>query len=184
LRELALHILDIVQNSVSAGAQYIKITAAENLSTDRLFLSVEDNGKGMDEAMVARVVDPFVTSRTSRRVGLGIPLLKAAAEACNGWFKISSTLGKGTLVEVEFQHSHIDRMPLGDMGSTILNLVVSYPEIHWVYDYSVNGRHFEFDSQPIKDELGDEVPFTDPSVLAFLREYISTGIASVQTDTN
>ena len=96
-------------------------------------MSVEDNGKGMDAEMVARVTDPFVTSRTTRKVGLGIPLLKAAAEACEGGLTIQSEPGKGTWCEVEFQRSHIDRMPLGDLAATMLTLVVGSPEVHWIF---------------------------------------------------
>ncbi len=127
MRELALHLLDIAENSVAADAGKIQIEVSEDTLADRLKMSVEDDGRGMDEALVARVVDPFVTSRTTRKVGLGIPLLKAAAEACKGGLTIQSALGKGTRIEVEFQRSHIDRMPLGDLGATFLTLVVGYP---------------------------------------------------------
>ena len=99
MRELALHLLDIAENSVAANASTIGIEVDEDLTTDRLKLAVTDNGKGMDAAMVASVVDPFVTSRTTRKVGLGIPLLKEAAEMCNGYLKINSTVGKGTRLE-------------------------------------------------------------------------------------
>lgn len=178
MRELALHLLDIAENSVSAKADTIWITVEEDSATDRLRMVVEDNGVGMDAEMVAKVVDPFVTSRTTRKVGLGIPLLKAAAEACNGFLAISSTPGKGTQVEVAFQHSHIDRMPLGSLASTIQTLVVGSPHIHWIFRYVVDGREFVFDDEPIKQELGD-IPFTEPIVLSFLRELLNTGIASV-----
>ncbi|RPI30832.1 MAG: ATP-binding protein, partial [Chloroflexota bacterium] len=111
MREIALHLLDIAENSVAAGAKNIAISVCEDLTSDRLRASVSDDGKGMDADLVARVTDPFVTSRTTRKVGLGIPLFKAAAEACNGCLDIVSQPGKGTCIEVEFQHSHIDRMP-------------------------------------------------------------------------
>jgi len=140
LRELSLHLLDIAENSVAAGAKNITITVEEDTIANRLKMSVEDDGKGMDAEMVARVTDPFVTSRTTRKVGLGIPLLKAAAEACQGYLKIESQLGKGTRLEVEFQHDHIDRMPLGDLIGTILNLVVAYPHTHWCFKYRANGK--------------------------------------------
>lgn len=181
MRELALHLLDIAENSVSAQAETIWISVEEDLADDRLRMAVKDNGKGMDAEMLARVVDPFVTSRTTRKVGLGIPLLKAAAEACNGFLTIDSTLGKGTQVKVEFQHSHIDRMPLGNLPSTLLTLVIGSPQVHWVFRYQVNDEIYEFDDEPLKQELGD-IPLSDAAVLGFIREMLETGIAEARAN--
>lgn len=180
MRELALHILDIAENSVSAQARRVEISVVEDPQRDRLRLCVRDDGRGMDEDMVARVTDPFVTSRTTRKVGLGIPLLKAAAEGCNGHLRIHSALGHGTCLEAEFQRSHIDRMPLGDLAGTMYTLVVGWPDVRWVLRYSVGESKYEFDSEPIKQELGD-VPLTEPAVLAFIRESLQQGIAEVQS---
>ena len=127
MRELALHILDLVENSVSAQAQNISICVVEDYAADRLSISVQDDGRGMDADTVAKVIDPFVTSRTTRKVGLGIPLLKAAAEMCEGTLTIDSKLGSGTLIAVDIQLSHIDRMPLGDLAETYLSLLVAHP---------------------------------------------------------
>ena len=179
LRELALHLLDIAENSIAAGAKTVRLTVEEDTRTDRLRLCVEDDGRGMDEKMAALVIDPFVTTRTTRKVGLGIPLLKAAAEACDGWLTITSAVGQGTRLECEFRHSHIDRMPLGDLPGTILALVVGAPQVHWVYRHRVNEAEFVFDDQPIKDELG-EVPLTEPEVLRYVREMLQQGVADVQ----
>ncbi len=112
MKELSLHILDIVENSISAHARNITVDIAEYTNADLLQIGIKDDGVGMDTDTVAKLIDPFFTSRTTRRVGLGIPLLKAAAESCNGSFEISSFPGKGTEVIVKFQRSHIDRMPL------------------------------------------------------------------------
>lgn len=183
MRELALHLLDIAENSVAAQARNITLTVVEDLACDRLHLAVEDDGKGMDAEMVAQVVDPFVTSRTTRKVGLGIPLLKEAAEACNGFLTIASTPGKGTLVDVEFQHSHIDRMPLGDVAGTMLSLVVAYPSVHWRLVYKVNNQEFEFDDLPIKETL-DGVPLTEPQILAFVRQMLQDGICEIRQNLN
>jgi hypothetical protein len=179
MRELSLHLLDIAENSVAAGALNIIIRVHEDLAADRMFLSVRDDGKGMDAETAARIVDPFVTSRTTRKVGLGLPLLKEAAEFCNGSLRIDSTPGKGTLVEVAFQHSHIDRMPLGDLASTFITLLVSSPEIHWIFEYQVNLECFALDDAPIKQELVG-IPLTDPLVLGYLREMINQGVARTQ----
>jgi len=178
LRELSLHLLDIVENSVAAKAGCIEISVIEDRTQDRLKLSVKDDGVGMTPEMAARVTDPFVTSRTTRKVGLGIPLLKAAAEACNGYLSIHSVLREGTRVDVEFQHSHIDRMPLGNLTGTFLNLLVSYPHIRWVLTVQVNEELFVFDSAPIIREL-EGIPLTEPTILSFLRQMLEEGIESV-----
>lgn len=181
MRELALHLLDIAENSVSAKADTIQILVVEDQTADRLSMSVIDNGAGMSAEMVKRVIDPFVTSRTTRKVGLGIPLLKAAAEACNGWLEIQSTPGQGTSLTVAFQESHIDRMPLGNLVDTLLTLVIGSPEVHWIFRYTVNEHTFEFDNRPVQEALGD-IPLSDPAVLRYLRELLDSGIADVTSN--
>jgi len=180
LREIALHILDIAENGVAAGATTMLISVYENRKDNWLDIHIEDNGKGMAPEMVAKIVDPFVTSRTTRKVGLGIPLFKAAAEACNGLFTISSVLGTGTKVFVRFQLDHIDRMPLGNLENTFLSLLIGYQTVHWIFLYQVNDSIFRFDDEPVKQELAD-VSLTDPSVLKFIREYLEQGIQDIQT---
>ncbi len=178
MRELALHLLDIAENSISAKASHIQIVVEEDIIHDRLRMSVQDNGVGMDAQTAARVIDPFFTSRTTRKVGLGIPLLKAAAEACNGSLKITSAPGQGTRVEVEFQHSHIDRMPLGDLAGTIFGLVVGTPQVHWVITYRVDDNEFIFDDEPVKNALGD-IPLTEPDALGYIRDTLYDGMAAL-----
>ncbi|HQN44788.1 MAG TPA: ATP-binding protein [Anaerolineaceae bacterium] len=179
MRELSLHLLDIAENSVAARATTIFVVVEENLVDDQFSMAVIDNGCGMSAEMVEKVLDPFVTSRTTRKVGLGLPLLKAAAEACNGSLTIQSTLNQGTKVEVNFQRSHIDRMPLGDLGSTFISLLIGAPEVHWLFRYCVNDQLYELDSQPILETL-DGVPLTDPAVLAYLREEIDGGVRAIR----
>lgn len=179
MRELSLHLLDIAENSIAALARTITVAIQEDTQADRLSMSVRDDGKGMDADLVARVIDPFVTSRTTRKVGLGIPLLKAAAEACNGGLTIQSKPGEGTLLQVDMQRSHIDRMPLGDLPGTLLTLLVGNPHIHWIITYRVNDDEFTLDDQAIKQEL-EGVPLSDPLVISFLRELLENGIGSIQ----
>ncbi|HEX7432206.1 MAG TPA: ATP-binding protein [Anaerolineaceae bacterium] len=180
MRELALHILDIAENSIESDAGCVEITVVENSLDDRLTITIQDNGKGMDAAAVARVTDPFVTHRSTRKVGLGIPLLKFAAELANGSLSIHSELGKGTTLTVDFQRSHIDRMPLGDLASTFMTLVVSNSETHWMFHYQVDGAGFDFDNEPIKAELGD-VSICEPAVLAYIRDSLYTGVSQAQS---
>ena len=181
MRELSLHLLDIAENSISAKAKNITIEVSEDLRSDLLKLSVQDDGCGMSPEMAASVIDPFVTTRTTRKVGLGIPLLKEAAEACNGFLKLESILGEGTKIFVQFQHSHIDRMPLGDLVTTLLHLVVANPSVHWIFRDQYNDQEFIFDDEPVKAEL-QGVPLSEPSILSCLREMLQSGIAEARAD--
>ena len=190
MREIALHLLDIAENSVAAEARNITLRVHENLAADQLYASVTDDGRGMNAELVAHVVDPFVTSRTTRKVGLGIPLLKAAAEACNGALSIQSEPGKGAHLEVSFQHSHIDRMPLGDLACSMLTLIVAYPDIHWLLEYRLTRPvqanagetetfDFIFDDAPIKQAV-EGIPLCEPEVLGALRQMLDDGVQSIQ----
>jgi hypothetical protein len=179
MRELALHLLDIAENSAAARATTIRIEVIEDLVNDRLSMKIIDNGKGMDEEMVKTVTDPFVTSRTTRKVGLGIPLLKEAAEACDGTLVINSKVGVGTTIIVDFKRSHIDRMPLGDLSTTFLNLMIAHPKIQFIFDYKAGTEEFYLDDKTIKDEL-EGVPLTEPVILNFLRTLFETGVAGIQ----
>ncbi len=174
MREISLHILDIAQNSVKADASVVKITVDENISKDTLKVIIEDNGKGMSEEFLSSVTNPFTTERTTRKVGLGIPLIKMACENTGGSLKIESTLGKGTTLFATFIHSSIDRQPLGDVGGTILTLITSYGEIDFIYTHKFNENVFEIDTREIKKILGP-VPFTEPGVYTWLKEYIEEG---------
>jgi len=179
LRELSLHLLDIAENSISAGASRIVISVREDLVADELWLEVVDNGKGMSPEMVANVLDPFVTTRTTRRVGLGIPLLKQAAEACVGFLTVESELGVGTKLTAKFQHSHIDRMPLGNLEDTFITLLLGTPAVNWVFKYQFNDQSFEFDDTEFKEALGD-LPLSDFRVIEFLSNTISDGITNTK----
>lgn len=179
MRELALHILDIAENSISAGATKIRISVEEDLTEDFLRIIIEDNGKGMDAAILSRITDPFVTSRTTRKVGLGIPFFKAAAEACEGSLDIQSEPGLGTTVTVVFKHSHIDRMPLGDLCSTYQTLIIGTPDIHWIFEYRVNEEIFILDDEPIKGTLAG-IPLIEPAVMRYIRETIREGITNAR----
>ena len=181
MRELALNILDIAENSISAHADKIRIFVKEDLSEDVLRIVIEDNGKGMDRDTLVRVIDPFVTSRTTRKVGLGIPFFKSAAEACDGSFNIKSQINIGTKVDASFKHSHIDRMPLGDLIGTMLTLIIGTPEVHWLFEYQNGNKQFIFDDEPIKQTLGD-IPLSEPMVMKFIRKTLEEGIQSVQTE--
>lgn len=172
MKELSLNILDIVQNSVKAGASRIDLRIVEQPDADLLSIEIIDNGCGMDAEFLARVTDPFTTTRTTRKVGLGIPFLKMAAESTGGSFTITSKPGVGTEVKATFGYHHIDRMPMGDLVSTLVLLIQGSPEIDFVYSHEYENRKLDFSCHSIRDELGDEVPLNDPAVLAWIREYL------------
>ncbi len=180
MKELSLHILDIAENSVSANAKTVSIEVEENSKKNLLSIIITDDGKGMDVDMLAKVTDPFTTTRTTRKVGLGIPFLKEAAEACNGHLTIESIPNKGTRLEATFQLDHIDRMPMGSIETTFLNLLIGFPDVHWKFKYKIDEKEFFFDSEPIRKALNG-IPYTDPIVLSYLRELIENGIQRVQS---
>ncbi len=179
MREISLHILDILQNSVEAGASHIELSIVEDLAVDTLTITVTDDGRGMDAATVQKLTDPFYTTRKTRHVGLGVPLLASAAEHCDGRLVVESEPGIGTTVTATFRHSHIDRAPLGNMVDTLLAFVLAEPKppqqpIELSYRHCVDGRAFELDTAAIRRELAG-VPFSHPGVRHWLHEYIAEG---------
>lgn len=175
MRELALHILDIVQNSIRAQATLIEITIDEDIPNDRLLIEIKDNGQGMEPELLAKAADPFVTTRKTRKVGLGLALFKAAAEACDGKFQVESQVGKGTLVRAVFRYHHIDRVPLGNIADTVYSLIVLNPQVDFRYSHTVAGRGWVLDTRDVKAKLGLD-SLHHPQVLGWLREYLVKGI--------
>ena len=178
MKELSLNILDITQNSISANASLITISVIKDSKGNLLTLSIEDNGKGMSEDFVKNVCDPFVTTRTTRKVGMGIPLLKMAAEQAGGRFEIKSELGKGTKVLATFALNHIDRIPLGDVGQTMSVLASCNENVDFIYRHVADGEEFCFDTKVIKETLGG-VPLNEPDVVIWMQEFIREGIQSI-----
>ncbi|MCL1804685.1 MAG: ATP-binding protein [Clostridiales bacterium] len=174
MRELSLHILDIVQNSIAAGASTVTVTVNEETAEDRLTFSIADDGRGMDEETIAKVTDPFYTTRTTRKVGLGLPMLKDTSTSCNGSFAIDSKVGEGTTVTASYQHSHIDRPPLGDMASTMLTILLGNEEINIRYDHMKDSQSFSFESREMKEVL-EGLSFQNPDVYQWLKEYLAEG---------
>lgn len=169
--EISLNILDVAQNSVSAKASLIKISIIADTVSDTLTVSIEDNGCGMNEEQVKRVTDPFYTTRKTRKVGLGVPFFKLAAESSGGSFDINSVEGKGTVVTAVFGFSNIDRMPLGDINGTIHTLIRYNTDIDFVYRYQVNDKSFELDTREFKKILGD-VKLDSYEVSEYIKEFL------------
>lgn len=171
MTELSLNILDVVQNSVSAKATLIEVNLNADLKADLLTIIISDNGCGMTEEQVKSVIDPFYTTRTTRKVGLGVSFFKLAAECTGGTFEITSQVNKGTVVKSSFVISHIDRMPLGDMTSTMHTLITYNANIDFLYSYKIDEREFQLDTKQLREILGD-VPFNAPEVSNYIKEYL------------
>ena len=175
VEDLCFHLVDLVQNSVAAGARTIRVSVREQAAGDCLTLEVADDGRGMDRQTLLKVQDPFFTSKSFKKVGLGIPLLKATAEACRGQFRIASRPGQGTRVRARLQRSHVDCPPLGDLGETLLSLLVSLDKVDLRFSYSNELGEFSLASADIRRQVGD-LHFSHPEVYQFLRSYIREGL--------
>lgn len=176
--ELALHILDIVENSIRAGATLVRILIRENRAKDLFLMRITDNGAGMTRAEREKALDPFYTTKKVRRVGLGLPMLAEAAARTGGRLTLRSRPRTGTVVEAAFGLTHIDRQPLGDIASTLIALLVGNPGQDFIYRHEVNGRTYLLDTRQIKKALED-VPLHHPDVTGFLRGHIAEGLRDI-----
>ncbi len=168
MNDLSLHILDVAENSINAGATLIRITVVEDIFRDLLQIEIEDNGKGMTGEVAARVTDPFYTTRTTRKVGLGLSLLEQAAQDAGGGLTVGSRENEGTTVSATFRHSHIDRKPLGNLADTMTVLIVGKPDIDFVFTYRKNDRSYALDTRTVRREL-EGIPLNTPSVAAAIK---------------
>ncbi len=171
MEDLSLHILDIAENSIEAGAKNVSILIREDLAIDLLTLEIADDGKGLDPGVGTGVLDPFYTTRTTRRVGLGLALLEESAKAANGHLDIQSVPRCGTKVTATFQLSHIDRKPFGEIGETITAIFARRPDIDILYTHERNGKKFIFRTADIREQVGDENAHS-AGTLNFIRRYV------------
>lgn len=183
MEELSLNVLDIAQNSVRAGATLIGITVDEQILDDTLTITVSDDGCGMTAEQARRVADPFFTTRTTRKVGLGVPFFKMDAEMTGGDFAIDTAPGKGTTVRARFGYSHIDRMPLGDMAATVSSLIQCNPDIDFVYTHRRNERSSTADTREFRQVL-EGVPLNNPEVVSFIASYVRENAAELTAEEN
>ena len=167
MEDLSLHILDIVENSITAGATNIRIKIKEDTKENLLLIEISDNGKGMNEEMLKNALDPFHTTRTTRNVGLGIPFLADAAREADGDISIKSVKGEGTTITATFRRDNIDRKPLGDIGKTLIVIIASNPGIDIVFEHKKNTSEYLLDTAEIKKDL-DGVPINTPGVIKII----------------
>lgn len=176
MKELSLNILDIAENSVKAGATLTEITVCETDET--LTLTIADNGCGMTEEVLRRVTDPFYTTRTTRKVGMGFPLLKLEAEMTGGGLEIVSRHesehpdSHGTTVTAQFYKKHIDFTPLGDVVESIVTLIQGHPDTDFLFRHQIGGKEIMLDTRQLREVLGD-VPLNSYEVIKWIREYLN-----------
>ncbi len=179
MKDFAMHIMDIAQNSVSAGATEIELRIEESVANDRLMMIIRDNGKGIPADMIGNVTDPFVTSRTTRKVGLGLPLLKQHADSTGGGLTIESGSGKGTKVTATFGLSHFDRQPFGDIAGTVVLLAAANPEIRFIYEHITPMGTYRFDTAEVNKML-EGMSISEAPVVRFLKEMISENLKEIK----
>ena len=178
MQELSLNVLDVAENSVRADASLVEITVEEDTAAGWLTIVIRDNGRGMTPEQVQTVIDPFYTTRTTRKVGLGVPFFRMAAQLSGGDLTIQSRVGEGTAVTATFGLTSIDRMPLGDINGTIATLVQCNPGIDWLYTRRKDGREMVMDTRQFREVL-DDMPLDSPEVLGFLRDYLAENTAEL-----
>jgi len=183
MKELSLHILDIVTNSINAKSSLIKIKIIENTREDFLKIIIKDNGTGIKSDDIDKIQNPFYTTRKVRNVGLGLPFLKLAAESCEGKFNIKSEENEGTEVTAVFKRSHIDRAPLGKIEETILTILNFSEKFDLIYMHEINSSKFCFNTREVKSVL-EEDSIKDPKVLIWIREYIKENIEDISLKNN
>ena len=172
--ELSLYVLDITMNSVRAGATEISVTLTQD--DEYLTLSVTDNGCGMTKEQVEKLSNPFFTTRTTRKVGLGIPFLKMIAEMSGGDVKIESVSEKesenhGTTTTARFGLNHIDSLPLGDMVETVKTLIQGAPDINFIYKHTTPKGEVSLSCSELKSVLGD-ISLSEPEIIAWIDGYL------------
>jgi Histidine kinase-, DNA gyrase B-, and HSP90-like ATPase len=178
---LAAHILDIAENSVRAGAKLIEINIEEDSKNDLLTIEIIDDGHGMTENVLKKVLDPFYTTKTVRRVGLGLPLLSDAAQRAGGSLQVESQENQGTRVKATFGLHHLDRQPLGDILNTIIILIVANSEVDFFYKHRHNDRRLEMDTREIRKEIED-VPINHPEIVKYIRGVIEEGLREIEPE--
>ncbi len=187
MQDISLHLLDMIENSVRAGASLVEIEIRANVPRNRLSFRVKDDGSGMDQDTIENAMNPFYTTKVERikKIGLGIPLFKQNAEACGGDFTIVSQPGEGTEISAHFKFDHIDRMPVGNIADTMLGTIVGHPECDFFFDLRREGFNgawdFTLDTRDIKKEL-DGIPINYPDVIGFLSEIINEGVKNTKME--
>ena len=178
MKDISLHLLDIIRNSVKSGADRIGITIKDERKKNRFVMQISDNGSGIPEDMMSKVTDPFCTTSANKKTGLGLPLLKQNAEQTGGRLMISSNIKKGTTVKAVFHPDHIDMIPHGDIAATLRVIIASEPDINFKYTHFINEKGFEINTALIRKAIGG-VSINSPEVLDYITDYIENNIKDI-----
>ena len=178
MKELSMHVYDLMENSTAANATEVRLTVRDSKKDNVYAFTIEDNGKGMSPEFMAKVTDPYTTSRTTRKVGLGLPLIKMNTTHCGGGMKLQSELGKGTRLDFWFQLDNIDRPPMGDLSGTIVMLCAAHQDIHIIYTHTTDSGEFTFDTEEIKEAL-DGMDMNDVKVFKWLKEMVQENLEEI-----
>ena len=178
MKELAMHVYDLMENSTAANSTEVKLTIRDSLKDNIYAFTIEDNGKGMTPEFMAKVTDPYTTSRTTRKVGLGLPLIKMNTENCGGGMKLQGEVGKGTRLDFWFQHNHWDRPPMGDLAGTIVMLCAAHEDIHIIYKHITDEGEFVFDTDEIHEAL-DGMSMNDVKVMGWLKDMVQENLEAI-----
>lgn len=178
MKELSLHVYDLLENSIAANANKIELSIRDSIKDNVYDFTITDNGKGMSPEFLAKVTDPWTTTRTTRKVGLGLPLIKMNSENAGGGMEITSQVGVGTKLHFWFQHNHYDRPPMGDIAGTMVMLCSQYEDIHFVYTHTTDNDTFVFDTDEIKEAL-DGMSMKELSILRYLKEMIQENLSEI-----
>ena len=176
MKELSMHVYDLMENSTAANSTLVELTIKDSLKENIYAFTIKDNGKGMTPEFLAKVTDPWTTSRTTRKVGLGLPLIKMNTENMGGGMKIESEVGKGTVLNFWFQH---DRPPMGDLAGSLVMLFAAHEDIHFIYTHITDDGEFVFDTDEVKEAL-DGMPMNDVHIMKYLKEMIQENLEEIK----
>lgn len=180
LKDFSLYILDLAQNSLRADATWINIFIDEREEDNLLVVEIEDNGKGMSDEELDKVLNPFYTTRTTRRIGLGLSLFTAMIKRCDGELCLSSTPGEGTKLTAIITLNHWDKPPLGDMAGSLVTLIAGNPEVDFVYQHRRGSKDYLLETKKVKGILED-VPINNPTVLDYIQKDIEKGLLQIES---
>lgn len=181
MQDMAMQIMEIMMNSIHAKPSRIQLKISDSAKDNKISFTVQDNGSGMSEEMVKKITDPFVTTRTTRKIGMGVAFLKEMCEQCKGALNIRSSPGKGTEVEASVQKDCIDTPEMGDLGELMMECVQADETIEYSFTYSTDTGQFVFQTDEVRKQLAD-VSLLEPSVLLWIKEYINQGIQQAKEE--
>ncbi|MBQ7245526.1 MAG: sensor histidine kinase [Firmicutes bacterium] len=181
MEDLAMHMMEIIMNSIHANSQNIEVKIEESEEKNLIEMSIKDDGKGMTKELLCKIVDPFTTGRTTRKVGLGVSFMKGLTEMCDGSFDVSSEVGKGTLLKASVRRDNIDVPPMGDLGEMMMQCIMADEKIDFDFSYKTDRDEFCFSTKEIKREL-DGVSLLEPEILIWIKSYINEGIVRTKEE--